>query len=151
MYLIHNILGENNLYDILTDGYLKPSSKTENVKGYGRPEGTKYIFLRLNKRNDIGNLYFSNELLLHCTFYLNIGWHDEITTNTIKINGKTLNQNQLNILLSDYNKKMPIMMTNEIMIKKNISLKKFLVKIANIEINNKTKELLKEKYANIKL
>ena len=38
---------------------------------------------------------------------------------------------------------MPIMMTNEIMIKKNISLKKFLVKIANIEINNKTKELLK--------
>lgn len=164
MYLIHNILGQNNLYNILTDGQLKPSSKTGNIKGYGLTGGSKYIYLRLDKKNDIGNLYFNSELLLNCVFYLNVGWHGEITTNTIKIDGKKLDKIQLNLLLTDFNKKVnnyynnfgkknkiPIMMSNEIMVKKNIPLKKFLVKIKNIEINEKTKELIKQNYENVKL
>lgn len=163
MYLIHTI-DENNLVNILDDGYLKPSSKTKNVRMYGQKQGSKYIYLRLNKKNDIGNLYLDINFLLKCTFYLNIGWKGEVTNETIKVKGKELTEEKLKDLLKKFNTKtqkyykdfmekneMPIMMSNEILVKKNISLHKYLKKIYVVNKTDKIKNILDNKYPNIKL
>ena len=163
MYLIHST-DENNLINILEDGYLKPSSKTKNIRMYGQKKGSKYIYLRLNKKNDIGNLYFDFKFLLTCTFYLNIGWKGEITEETIKVRGQDLTEEKLKDLLKKFSVKtqkyykdfvkknqIPIMMSNEILIKKNISLQKYLNKIFIINKTDKLKNILNNKYHNVKI
>ena len=78
MYLIHNISNKKYIYKILKDGYSRPSSKTKNIQMSGY--GSKYIFLKLNKKNDNeANLYLDYRLLLETVFYLNIGWQGDIT------------------------------------------------------------------------
>ena len=161
MYLIHTI-DENNLMNILEDGYLKSSSKTKNIRMYGRKEGSKYIYLRLNKKNDLGNLYIDFKLLLECTFYLNVGWKGEITEDTIKIKGKDLTVDKLKDLLKKFNTKtqkyykdfmeknqIPIMMSNEILVKKNISLCKHLKKVFVVNKTDKITNLLNSKYPDV--
>ena len=136
IYLIHNISNKKKLHDILKDGYLKSSRKTKNIQMPGI--GSKYVFLRLNKKNDEGNLYLDYRLLLNTVFYLNIGWQGGLTKNSIKIDGTKLDEDQLKQILKIFNNKVnkytkhnkiPICMTNEILVKKDISLKKYLRKI----------------------
>jgi hypothetical protein len=51
LYLVHNI-DQNDLNKILSDGKLKSSSKTKNVRIYGHSSGSKYIFIRLSQKNE---------------------------------------------------------------------------------------------------
>jgi len=144
MYLLHTIFGNefDDYKKILTDGKLKSSSKTKNIKMYGWDEGSKYIFLRIDQKGDYANLYLDYKLLLETNFYLHTGWKGE--PHGEKINGKKLTLEQLDTLLDDFKKeiklykknrkknaKFPIdaMMTNEILVEKNIDLNKYLKKI----------------------
>ncbi len=139
MYLIHTT-DENNIYKILNDGTLKSSLKTKNVRLYGNKEGSKYIYLRLGKKNDYANIYLDPKLLLENVFYLQTGWHAIPITE--KIDGKNLTENDLIDLLKKFNNRVNYyikqnkenkgfiqQMSNEILLEKNVNLKKYLKKI----------------------
>ena len=90
----------NNIISILKDKYLKSSNKTNNLRLCGFHK-SKYIFLRLGKRNDTyGNMHLDNKLLLDNIFYLNVGWHGDPTTS--KIDGRKLNVVELNDILKKF-------------------------------------------------
>jgi hypothetical protein len=144
MVLIHST-DENNIMSILKDKYLKSSNKTDNLRVCGNNK-SKYIFLRLGKRNDIyGNMYLDNKLLLDNIFYLQVGWHGYPTT--CKIDGRQLNDVELNDILKKFNYKInkaivqrksiveKTLMSNEILVMKNVSLKKYLIKIDSNDEN----------------
>ena len=158
MYLVHWSTG-NNLLKVLDDGYLKSSKTTKNVKLFGHKSGSKYIYLRLGRRNDnYGNLYFDKKLLLENIFYLQIGWNGEPITE--KIDGRKLDENELDKLLKKFNEdinknnknnmNIPIFMNNEILLMKKISLKKYLRKI-DVPIKNTKKiiDICKTNYPNV--
>lgn len=132
------------MISILKDKYLKSSDKTNNVRLCDKK--SKYIYLRLCKRNDIyGNMYLDNKLLLDNIFYLQVGWNGDITTS--KIDGIKLNEVELNDILKKFNYKInkankhrnstieKTLMSNEILVLKNISLKKYLTKINSNDEN----------------
>lgn len=159
MYLIHTT-DENKLYKILLDGKLLSSRKTKNVRLYGHKEGSKYIYLRLGKKKDYANIYLDPKLLLKNTFYLQIGWSGEPSTE--RIDGRKLSEKQLLELLDNFNKKINmyinknkdnngfiIQMSNEIIIEKSINLKKYLKKINISKYNKKISDIIDEKYENI--
>ena len=163
MYLLHNT-DETKIFKILSDGKLKSSSKTKNVRMYGWQEGSKYIYLRLNQKNEFANLYLDHKLLLENVFYLHTGWL--ATPKTEKIDGRKLTLEQLNKILLDFRKEvkknhspsimmtneshsMPLMMTNEILIKNNIDLHKYLKKIKITNMNSKTVNILNNLYQNV--
>lgn len=162
MYLIHS-LDEGQLLDILKDKYLKSSKVTKNVRMFGHPRGSKYIYVRLGKKKDFATLYLDSELLLEQNFYLNIGWKVNPTSSVIK--GNNLNKTKLEDLLSDFNKRVNnyihsfmrpkgldvVMMSNEILLTKQVSLKKFLVKVAVAVENDKIIDYLKAEYPNVKI
>jgi hypothetical protein len=158
MHLIHTT-DEDNIYQILKNGKLMSSSKTKNVRMYGQPEGSKYIYLRLGKPGDFGNIVLDNTLLLDNVFYLQTGWSGEPVTQ--KIDGRKLTLNELNELLDNFNKEVNkwrkrnkfnpmIMMSNEILVKNNISLKKYLLRI-NITENNKIIKYAKKHYPDVNI
>jgi hypothetical protein len=163
MYLLHNT-DQNSLHKILDDGVLKVSSDTKNVKLYGQPTGSKYIFLRLPKDGDSATIYLDYKLLLDCVFYLNIGWHGGITDDSIKVDGKTLNEKSLKKILDDFSNKVSKyqkeflqakginvpMISNEILVRKRIPLNKYLLKINTAYVDSKVKVLLK-KYEQVKI
>lgn len=143
MHLIHTTF-EENILNILKDGYLRSSSQTKNVKMFGQEQGSKYIYLRLNKKNDYGNFILDEDLLLKNNFYLKTGWSGEAFTTQDKIyKGDTLSKLKLKILLKKFNTKInnyfklkkkekfpiPILMSNEILLTKKIPLKKYLIQI----------------------
>lgn len=146
MVLIHSTDPDpNNIISILKDKYLKSSDKTTNLR-LGSLHKSKYIFLRLGRRNDTcGNMHLDNKLLLNNIFYLNIGWHGDPTTS--KIDGRKLNEVELNDILNKFNYKInkankqrnieiqKTLMSNEILVLKNISLKKYLTKIDSNDEN----------------
>ena len=123
--------------------------------------GSKYIYLRLDQKNDYGNLYLDSKLLLDNIFYLQNGWHGEPVTE--KIDGRKLTLIQLNKILSDFRKQvqkyyktqiknniqLPIMMSNEILVKNNINLKKYLKKIHIVNKNQKIINITNEYYPEI--
>ena len=160
MYLLHNT-DESYIYKILSDGKLKSSSKTKNVRMFGQPLGSKYIYMRLNQKKDYGNFYLDPKLLLENIFYLQTGWHGEPVTE--KIDGRKLTLTQLNKILSDFKKQVqkfyktqlknnipiPIMMSNEILVKNNIDLKKYLKKIHIVNKNQKIINITNESYPKI--
>lgn len=160
MYLLHNT-DESYIYKILSDGKLKSSSKTKNVRMYGNPSGSKYIYLRIEQKKDLGNLYLDSKLLLENVFYLQIGWHGEIIEE--KIDGRNMKEDELKILLEEFKRKVvnnykkqkkigiPIMMSNEILVKNNINLKKYLKKIKIVNKSDKIKNILKNNYPNVLL
>jgi hypothetical protein len=76
---------EEDIFKILSDGYLKSSNKTSNVRLFGRKEGSKYIYLRLNKINDYGNFILDEKLLLENNFYLKTGWTGELIEKDTKL------------------------------------------------------------------
>lgn len=49
MFLIHSS-DVNYLFKILKDGYMKSSSETKNIRMFGQPHGSKYVYLRLGKK-----------------------------------------------------------------------------------------------------
>lgn len=164
MYLIHTTQ-ENFMLKILKDGKLKSSSKTKNVQLYGHKQGSKYIYLRLGlKKHYPIIIYNLNKLLLDNVFYLHIGWHAEPASK--KIDGRKLTLLELDNLLNDFvNKvkkyykkpfvdndtKIPLMMSNEILIKNNINLNKYLKKIAIANHDKNIEKIIDEKYRNVKL
>ena len=117
MYLIHNVYSspfdlkfrkkhgfvDYTFNDVLKSGKLRSSSKTKNVGMFGRTKGSKHIFLRIDQKNDIGNLYLDPSFLLNTSFYLQIGWDDGLP-NTKKIDGRKLSQEQLEQLLQQFSK-----------------------------------------------
>lgn len=162
MYLVHNT-DELYLGKILLDGKLKSSSKTKNIRMYGHPSGSKYIFLRLSQKNDFGNLYLDSKLLLENVFYLHTGWHGEPVTEMI--DGRKLTLRQLNKILIEFKKQVqkfyknqiknnipiPLMMSNEILVKNNIDLKKYLIKINISKFNKNICENVEKNYPNTKI
>jgi hypothetical protein len=117
MYLIHNVYSspfdlkfkkkhgfvDFTFNDILKSGKLRSSSKTKNVGMFGRTKGSKHIFLRIDQKNDIGNLYLDPSFLLNTSFHLQLGWDDGYP-NTKKIDGRKLSQEQLEQLLQQFAK-----------------------------------------------
>ena len=102
MNLIHTT-SEDNILKILEDGKLKSSSQTKNIRMYGKKNGSKYIYLRLGKKKDYGNLVLDYKLLLENKFYLQIGWSGE--PNTEIIDGALLTETKLINLLKNFNKR----------------------------------------------
>ena len=152
MHLLHTT-SEDFILKILKDGYLKSSRETKNVRMFGHEEGTKYIFLRLDKRNDYGTFILDNKLLLENNFYLKIGWSADDISDYELYNGDKLNATKLKKLIKKYNSKVnyyiyknkentyPIMlqMSNEILCLKKISLQKYLLQI-NLSNDISTKQ-----------
>lgn len=159
MFLLHST-DNTHIYKILLDGKLKSSSKTKNIRMYGQPSGSKYIYLRLDQKNDNGDLYLDIKLLLENVFYLQTGWHGEPITK--KIDGRKLTFIQLKKLLNEFKKQIqkyyktqiknnihiPLMMSNEILVKNNIDLKKYLIKIKMIGFNKNVHEFVNDNYPN---
>lgn len=160
MYLLHNT-DESNIFKILSDGKLKSSSKTKNIRMYGHLQGSKYIYLRIEQKKDCGNLYLDSRLLLENVFYLQTGWHGEPIEE--KIDGRKLTEKELKILLTEFKKRVmnyhrvqtnknipiPIMMSNEILVKNNVNLKKYLKKINISNKTDKIKKILTNEYSNV--
>ncbi len=163
--LAHSIFGNNipkTLYKILDDGFLKSSSKTKNSKLYGNKKGTSYIFLRI----PIGvgslatTLILDEKLLLEHNFYLHTGWTGEVDKNEKKYIGKELSSSELSKILNKFEKdihKIGYMSleSNEILVKNNISLKKYLLEIRIMKkLIDESPELLEyinKNYPNVKL
>lgn len=165
MYLIHTAF-EEDILSILKDGYLKSSYQTGNIRMFGQETGSKYIYLRLGKRNDWGNLILDSNLLLENNFYLKTGWSGEaFTANNNLVKGNDYNSNtlkkliqQFNIVVNKYYKKkskekypIPPMMSNEILVKKKIPLKKYLVQINLTKQDKKIIDYVEKNYPNTQI
>jgi hypothetical protein len=167
MYLLHSVINENDIPNILENGYLRSSLETKNIKMTG-DKSSKYIYIRLNKEGDYANFYLDKNLLLENIFYLNIGWHSGPMGE--KIDGRKLTEEELDIILKnfrarvnrysrEFNKKLtnkkignlPVLMTNEILVEKKIPLNKYLRKINKHECNKNDYDFIKKKYKNVKL
>jgi len=171
--LAHSFSGQNSvkqLYKILNDEFLKSSSKTKNVHLYGIKKGTPYIFLKIPSSSSFSGitLILDEKLLLEHNFYLHIGWKAEVDKNEKKYIGKELSSSELAKILNKFKKDIQkytqkyqkeqffdSRMSNEILVKNNISLKKYLleIKIAKslIDENPKLLEYIKINYPNVKL
>jgi len=159
MYLIHTT-DEKSLYNILLDGKLRSSKETKNVRLFGYKEGSKYIYLRLGKKNDYANIYLDSKLLLENIFYLQLGWSGEPTTE--KIDGRKLTEEQLLELLKNFNNKVNayinknknklgyiIQMSNEIIVEKSIKLKNYLKMVNISKYNKKINDIINDKYNDV--
>jgi hypothetical protein len=117
MYLIHTVYSspyelryrkkhgfvDFTFNDILKSGKLRSSSKTKNIGMFAMFKGSKHIFLRIDQKKDIGNLYLDPSFLLNTSFYLQFGWDDGLP-NTKKIDGRKLSKEQLDQLLQQFAK-----------------------------------------------
>ncbi len=164
--LAHSISGNNQiktLFRILTDGFLKSSSKTKNSQLYGNEKGSPHIFLKIPI--GIGSmattLILDEKLLLEHNFYLHTVWIGKVDKNEKKYIGKELSLSELSKLLNKFDKDVqkeafisPIM-SNEILVKNNISLKKYLLEIKimkkHIQDNPELLEYINKNYPNVKL
>lgn len=164
MHLIHTT-SEELIYMILKEGYLRSSKETGKIRMYGREEGSEYIYLRLGKKNDYGNLILDENLLLENNFYLKTGWTGEAYTDGLINKGKDYNKRTLKKKLQEFNKSVnnylkktskneypiPIMMSNEILIRKKINLKKYLIQINLSKNDKKIIEYVEKNYPNTKI
>ena len=174
IYLQHISFGndDNRFINILKDGYLRPGSKTKQSGLYGS-NNAKWIYLRINtdinRFDKFAHFYFDNSLLLKTKFVLNISWitEDNLDKKDI-IDGTKLTKEELNELLTKFKKqaydsfiqkkcKVPVNMSNEILVKNDINLHKYLVGISKYLVKDKdkkTKELaafINENYKNVKM
>lgn len=165
MHLIHTTF-EEDILNILKDGYLRSSYKTKNIKMYGQPKGSHYIYLRLGKKNDYGNFILDENLLLENNFHLKTGWTGEAYTNKSNMyKSDDYNKNSLkkliqkfNQIINNYLKKnsknefpIPLMMSNEILVKKKINLKKYLIQINLSKCDKKIIDYVEKNYPNTKI
>jgi hypothetical protein len=157
--LLHNIWGSEQLktlHKILEDGFLKSSSKTKNVKLYGREKGSPYIFLSLpiGKEVIMTTLVLDEKLLLEHSFYLHTGWSGEVNKNEKKYIGKELTSPELSKILNKFEKDINkngfiTSMSNEILVKNNISLKKYLREIKIVKVMGDKNPKILENIMNI--
>jgi hypothetical protein len=171
--LSHSIVGNSQgkiLYKILTDGFLKSSSKTKNAGLSG--EGSPYIFVKIpisfGRQPPFSGitLILDEKLLLEHIFYLHIGWSGD--KNGKKYIGKELSSSELSKILNKFKKDIQqyiqtyhkekffnLIMSNEILVKNNISIKKYLLEIIihkrHIDENPKLLEYIKTNYSNVKV
>ncbi len=169
IFLQHTSNGSDNtlLLKILNDGYLKSGSKVKRVGLYGSNK-SKWIYLRINTGIDdldkSAHFYLDNSLLLKTKFVLNIGWitEDNLDKKDI-IDGTKLTKKELNNKLKELkknainyakeNKFFPSIMSNEILVKNDIDLHKYLVSF-NKYVAKKDDNILnylKDYYPNVKL
>jgi hypothetical protein len=162
MFLLHNVFEKYSIIKkILEEGFLKSSIKTKKTGMLKNNKVSQFIYLRISQKGDnSADLFLDPKILLSCIFYLNIGWHGEIYEKTTKIDGRKLTEIQLNEVLNKFkldikksiinNKKnnilSPLLTSNEILVRKNISLHKYLKKIS---INNKYTKYINNNYPNI--
>ena len=163
--LAHSIFDNNlatTLYKILNDGFLKSSSKTKNSKLFGDEKGSPYIFLKIpiGVGSMATTLILDEKLLLEHNFYLHIGWSGKVDKNDKKYIGKDLTLSELSKILNKFEKDIykegsSTIMSNEILVKNNISLKKYLLEIKimrkHIEQNPEILEYIKNHYKNVKV
>ncbi len=179
MYLQHYSFSSNE-EQILKDGFLRPSDKTKitgisyNIKDKDSKQVfSKWIYtnidIEVDKIKSFVHFYINPEVLLKTQFILNVGWKTEHATNKNDIiDGTLLTKTQLYKLLNNFKKickltyinndiigktKLPSSYSNEILIKDDIDLHKYLVMFSNYnEDNDKIiKKILKNKYPNVKL
>ncbi len=163
--LAHSIFGNNQsktLYKILNDGYLKSSSKTKNSKLYGHKKGSPYIFLKVptGVGDMLTTLILDEKLLLEHNFYLHTEWTGEVDKNEKKYIGKELSSSELSKILNKFEKNIhkslfDLNMSNEILVKNNISLKKYLLEIKImkkwLEESPQLLEFISTNYPNVKI
>ena len=167
MYLLHSVIGEDDIFKILKDGYLRSSFETKNAKMFD-PKGSKYIYIRLNKQGEYAHFNLDKNLLLENIFYLNTGWHGEPLGE--KIDGRKLNEKELDEILKNFRARvnkyyreydktwskemkgsLPVQMSNEILVEKKISLKKYLRKINKYNCSQDEYNYIVKKYKDVKL
>lgn len=175
-YTKKHLLGHRSLvslkvmYKILKEGYLKPGVQ-QGKYGLKDEEGMEFIFLMffdIGLRNNLKknkllrtcmkpNYLLNPELLLDGINYLNKDWYGGKNNNSIKINGKKIDNidkkvKELRRTITS-NKNFGIH-THEFLIKKKINLKKYLKKIVitdlgrEKELYDKIINILKKKYPN---
>ena len=159
------------MYKILKEAYLKPGIQT-GTHGLYPGKGMEFIFLMFF---DIGyksslikkdkflrtcmkpNYLLNPEVLLDGITYLNKDWYGVKRNNSIKIDGKKINNidkkvKELRKIITS-NKNF-LIYTHEFLIKKKINLKKYLKKIVitdlgkDKELYDKIIDLLKKEYPN---
>jgi hypothetical protein len=136
----------DNHYLIVKDGFLKSSSKTNNIALFGKP--SKWIYTRLdtdiNKYDHHYHFLLDENLLLHTKFILNTSWLSEDNKPNYIIDGTTLTKQKLHKILDKFKqiakltfefnhllKKTDLKMSqhsNEILIQDDIDLHKYLIK-----------------------
>lgn len=147
MEIIHSVTEpDKNVKKILKDGFLRPSAETKNIKLFGKKSGSKYNFLKFQLEGDPSATFtFSPEFLLNKPFYLNIGWIGEPKDEPIIV--KTLSELKKLKNYVEQNKKIPIMMSHEILFEFRIDLHKYLVKAV---VPKNILEYAKKEYPNVK-
>lgn len=166
MELQHCVFGpsDDEFLEVLKSGYLKPSSKTKNIKASGREEGSKFIFLQItnDKSLDMMCYHLSPDFLKENRFLLLRGWGgwDDIKRKEL-INGKELSEEEFKKELKDMKNKVDKYikntqhrikdMSHEIIVSNQINLKKYLKRIIVPKNYTKTIEYLKEKYPHVKI
>lgn len=152
------------IYSILKSGKLISSSITKNIRMFGWEEGSPYVFLNINDLVGIGlglRFVIDSDFLLTRKFCLNIGWRSDCDKKEL-IDGKKLTKYKLNKLLKEYKQKistrtklnLPVMMTHEILVLKNIELRKYLkrvyITIKLSEDERRKLEKVSKKYPDVK-
>jgi hypothetical protein len=175
MYLQHYSFSGNE-EQILKDGFLRPANKTKVSSLYNQQNTkvfAKWIYtnidIEVDKIKSFVHFYINPEVLLKTKFVLNVGWKTEDYINKSDIiDGTLLTKKQLNELLNNFKEickltyinddiigknKLPSSYSNEILIKDDIDLHKYLVMFSNYnEDNDKViKKILKNKYPNVKI
>ena len=142
--LAHSIFDNNQskaLYKILSDGFLKSSSKTKNSKLFGHEKGSPYIFIKIPSTDGImaTTLILDEKLLLEHSFYLHTNRSGKVDKSEKKYIGKELTSPELSKILNKFEKDIHkngfiTSMSNEILVKNNISLKKYLREIKIVKV-----------------
>ena len=164
--LAHSIFDNNQpktLYKILSDGFLRSSSKTKNSKLFGHEKGSPYIFIKIPFDDGImaTTLILDEKLLLEHSFYLHTNWSGKVDKSEKKYIGKELSSSELSKILNKFEKDIEknggsnSFMSNEILVKNNISLKKYLLEIRILKkhIDNMPEllEYITTHYTNVKV
>lgn len=161
MYLLH-VATIKSMNKALKDGYMKPSSVTKNVQMYGQKQGSDYIYFKLPYGNDAysSSFYFDDKLLLENVFYLQTGWNGGPVVD--KIDGRKLSYDKLKKILKKFKRRIKYFvkkresegkyanLTNEILVEKNVSLEKYLVKMQTYG-DKKMKKYVEANYPNVEI
>ena len=168
MYFIWRLYSKNvtdSLYKIIKSGYIKPSIKSKNIGLFGDKVGSKYIFLSYYSKKN--KKYFSkkggpvrffiNPFYLKKIYY-NLEWYGKTKNKSVEVNTDNLHNIEKEIV-GKLSKKSElddtdILMSHEILTKKDINVKKAIMKIEinkDIEDVDNIIKLFSEKFPNIKI
>jgi hypothetical protein len=172
MYLIRHIVKDEHLHDLLKDGYIRPSAQTKKTFFCGE-DTSNYIYLSLFSKKvkpvEFGYpIYLSSDILNDMDAYYIPDWR--YVTGPLKEleHSKRLKKNDLPKIEKDIlknikqytkrtklNKIFAVLHSHQILIKKKINLKKYIVCIPKINkyLTNmskmyitKTQNIINDKY-----